>query len=621
MFAATSVFVAMVAGLLLVAPQNTEAVSNNGLLGYWSFDEGTGNVAGDFSGNNYYGTTTGSVSWTAGKQRSALNFSSPSGVGINAPTTVLDAPTSMTVAAWFKTTSGGPCENMVSKIRDNTNDTGWIFGHDLTCATPGTIAFIIQLDGSNYNGKYTSSGIYNDGIWHHAVATLSGGCTGTITIYIDGVAVPATDHDAGTVSACSNTEQIRIGKSGLAQHWNGSLDEVRIYNRALSAAEVLELYQAGLVLKKPPNNLGLLGYWSFNEGTGNKAGDFSGNGKHGTLTSETVGVPTWVNGKRGKALSFDGGNDTDYVSTTFNQTLLPATFVAWVKVSASDLVACDGIVFSRGTNVSGINVGACTSSTRLGYHWNEASNTFDWAGGPTIPTGKWFLAALVVESGQATAYAYSPDGLNSAVNAVAHTSSVIDNLQFGRDSDDPDHNRDFAGQIDEVRVYNRALSASEVKALYESGAVKFASSVDLQKGSTLGNGLVAHWTFDGANFTNNVADMSGSGNHGRLVSGLATSTVKKAGKLGQGAYLPGTINTPIVGPDINATDGASQLSFSFWVRADDAADDYSVISKMGGGGWQVGFKLDECGSGGVNDISFTPDNTSTYGCTGNYIRP
>ena len=56
------------------------------------------------------------------------------------------------------------------------------------------------------------------------------------------------------------------------------------------------------IIGKPPTNLGLVGYWSMNEGTGTMAGDGSGNGNRGTLTNG----PTWVDGKRGKALNFDG---------------------------------------------------------------------------------------------------------------------------------------------------------------------------------------------------------------------------------------------------------------------------------------------------------------------------
>jgi len=59
----------------------------------------------------------------------------------------------------------------------------------------------------------------------------------------------------------------------------------------------------------PPNNLGLVGYWKFDDGTGMQATDFSGNGNRGTLSGSTL--PTWTSGKKGEALSFDGS--TSYV--------------------------------------------------------------------------------------------------------------------------------------------------------------------------------------------------------------------------------------------------------------------------------------------------------------------
>jgi len=63
------------------------------------------------------------------------------------------------------------------------------------------------------------------------------------------------------------------------------------------------------------------------------------------------------------------------------------------------------VVYSRSVNVSGLNIASCSDATRLGYTWNDDSNTFDWTGGPLVPTGKWFLAAIVVEADKATAYA------------------------------------------------------------------------------------------------------------------------------------------------------------------------------------------------------------------------
>ncbi|MCI0749135.1 MAG: Ig-like domain-containing protein, partial [Nevskiales bacterium] len=97
------------------------------------------------------------------------------------------------------------------------------------------------------------------------------------------------------------------------------------------------------------NAHGLVGHWKFDEGSGTTASDSSGNGNTGTLNG-----PVWVPGAIGRALSFDGIND--YVSIPgFNATLLPATLTAWIKADA--LGSCDAVVFSRSTDVSGLNAG------------------------------------------------------------------------------------------------------------------------------------------------------------------------------------------------------------------------------------------------------------------------
>src|SRR3989338_9509033 len=83
------------------------------------------------------------------------------------------------------------------------------------------------------------------------------------------------------------------------------------------------------IIGKPPSNLGLVGYWSFNEGIGPYAGDSSGNRNQGTLTNG----PTWVDGKRGKALSFDGSNDYVNVASSTSLNITNAiTISGWINV-------------------------------------------------------------------------------------------------------------------------------------------------------------------------------------------------------------------------------------------------------------------------------------------------
>jgi len=149
-----------------------------------------------------------------------------------------------------------------------------------------------------------SSVSVTDGKWHFMSATYDGT---TMRIYVDGVQTGSGTSFSGNLPTQSGN--VRVGadyQSTPGNFFTGSLDEVRIYNRALSASEIQALYKSGAQkFTAPPTNLGLVGYWSMNEGTGTVAGDGSGNGNRGILT----GGPTWVDGKRGKAINFDGGDD------------------------------------------------------------------------------------------------------------------------------------------------------------------------------------------------------------------------------------------------------------------------------------------------------------------------
>jgi hypothetical protein len=148
----------------------------------------------------------------------------------------------------------------------------------------------------------------------------------------------------------------------------------------------------------------------------------------------------------------------------------------------------------------------------------------------------WHHIVWTDNNGTATIYI---DGVPDSAN-FSYTRSgtfTLDRTILGAD-----HNGNFAfsGQIDEVRMYNRVLTAGEVSSLYGSGAVKFTtSSVNLAQGTTLANGLVGHWTFDGPDVTTTVADRSGQGNNGYFVNG-ATSSAKTIGRLGQALSFDGS---------------------------------------------------------------------------------
>jgi hypothetical protein len=214
---------------------------------------------------------------------------------------------------------------------------------------------------------------------------------------------------------------------------------------------------------------GLAGWWKFDEGSGSSAADASGNGNTGTL----VNGPTWTTGKIGQALNFDGVNDYVTLGNPASLQLTGAiTVSAWVYhdafVHAANTIASkQGGSTNRGWKL-GANNGAgsayCfdiapTNSTLLGACGPGNSNT----------TGEWVHVVGVYDPSNAIIVYKNGAQIGIQTSGVpASQFSSSRPVEIGTRSDVTDHW--FDGKIDDVRIYNLALSASEIQALYNDGA-------------------------------------------------------------------------------------------------------------------------------------------------------
>jgi hypothetical protein len=183
-------------------------------------------------------------------------------------------------------------------------------------------------------------------------------------------------------------------------------------------------------------------------GSGTAWNDLSGNSRNGTLTNG----PTY-SATNGGSIVFDGSND--FVQCTGSLTVTAATFVTWIRRNGSQ-GQYDGILFSRGTNTTGMNFQA---SNQLGYHWNDAGNTYNWSSGLVIPDATWCMIAVSVTSSAATAYLCQASGITTATNTVSHGSSLLNDIKLAVDDAAA---RYFNGNIAIAQLYNIALSAGEV---------------------------------------------------------------------------------------------------------------------------------------------------------------
>lgn len=232
-------------------------------------------------------------------------------------------------------------------------------------------------------------------------------------------------------------------------------------------------------------------------------------GSSGTAVNMAAG--NQVAGIAGNAAEVDGVNES--IQTDFSQNMLDSTWSLFLDADGTQ-GACDGAMFSRGTGVNGMNIGACGNAAVIGYHWeNLGATAWNWVGGPAYPTNQWFMASLVITPTQATAYAHTSSGVTSGSNVQTHTTSNINNLDFAWDSFGVA--RSIDGTIDESRLSDVARSADWLAAEYNNisdTGTFYVAAVSESYGS-IGSTTLPH-TLDDADGTldfNNVTFGEGSG--------------------------------------------------------------------------------------------------------------
>ncbi|GEM_PF-2802996 len=205
--------------------------------------------------------------------------------------------------------------------------------------------------------------------------------------------------------------------------------------------------------------LRMLGWWSFDDGIGTTAADLADGQLHGAVNG-----PTWTLGVNGGALAFDGIDD-EVVLPAMNSSAESMTLTAWFRRDGSQLNGA-GLIVSRDAGTqSGLYFGAFNE---LRYTWASSLPTLLFNPGFTVPDDTWVFAALVVEPTKATVYFGDGVTLQSSVNAVTHLPQTFaGETKLGVDPVGlPRH---FAGEMDTVRLWDHALSATDIDALWRHG--------------------------------------------------------------------------------------------------------------------------------------------------------
>lgn len=210
---------------------------DSGLVGWWKFNEGSGANATDSSGSGNNGTLVSNPVWTAGKIGGALSFSGSNYVRIPSADSLNFATTSsFSYSLWVKPVSAPSHSSPLWKGGEQAGSKGYSVSAKYWVAgiSDGTTA---------KQAKFGSATIFNS--WS-LLTTVVNREDKTLKTYLNGV-YTNNSADISSLGSVANNTALQIGMGSNWLPYNGLIDDVRIYNRALSASEILDLYHLGLV--------------------------------------------------------------------------------------------------------------------------------------------------------------------------------------------------------------------------------------------------------------------------------------------------------------------------------------------------------------------------------------
>lgn len=438
-------------------------------------------------------------------------------------------------------------------------------------------------------GRVSSDVGVSDDQWHHVALVFNDGVANGSKFYVDGLPVKTFTYNCAPSNEAIVVGQgtDRTGTDGI-QHFNGLIDNVRIWNTTRTDAEIFASYNKCL----SGNENGLVMLWQFEEGTGtsvtdisgtgnngtlqnmtntnwvaghncisnnlvayypfnNNANDESGNGNHGVLHNSPISTADRF-GKANSAYQFNGTNQ--YISIPNNSNLNIAegesySISFWVKHNAQNNAK---YIISKYYTLSEPSYAVGTGSNGDSYSWHGFTNNFSGGtesrGNIDLNNNEWHHITSVFKSGESVAIYV--DGVLDIEHTVSHTGSISNtrDLTIGCNANLAQY---YNGAIDDIKIYKKALSVAEIKEEAQN--------------------LLAYYPFNG-----NSNDESDNGYHGIIYG--ATPTPDKDGNPNS-AYLFDGVDDYI---DLGDWENGGAMTFTFWARWD-AFNWYSRILDLGNG--------------------------------------
>ena len=219
------------------ADSDEDSVVLSDLIAYLKLNEASGTTAADSSGNGFDATLVKTPTWTSGLYGNAVNLASASSQYLTLPSGVMNGQTNFTISAWVKPATFATWARVFDFGTGTTNYMFLTTQYTSTSPNGAKPRFAIRTASVSEQGINSTIAL-TAGSWNHVAITLSGS---TATLYVNGAVAGTNSAMTLTPSSLGATTLNYIGKSQFSAdaYLNGAVDEFRIYNRALTAAEVL----------------------------------------------------------------------------------------------------------------------------------------------------------------------------------------------------------------------------------------------------------------------------------------------------------------------------------------------------------------------------------------------
>ncbi len=553
-----------------VGTLGTEEQSSGPLI-YYKFNEGTGTTTNDSSGNGANGTLSNGPVWSSNSlclTEACLYFDGSDDQVDTGKDYSWSSSQSFGLSVWVKPTSISGNRTIFGK---GLTGSTWEYSLKLTNATPN---FTYWNTSGGGEISLSSSETIDLNTWNHLVVTYNGS---TAYLYLNGKVV-STDTAGGTFQNRANN--IIIGRayfnSGASGAFQGYIDEFKVYNYARSAAEVQKDYLSGLASSSTPQgssailggggigNLtsGLVGYWKFDDWSSGIP-DSSGIGNSGSVTNDTASTTT---SKFGLAANFDGTDDKILIpdSSAYDFPDNSFSIATWFKTPNTatsrgifylisdggyfyiNINSSEAVVLETGDS-NGTSISVTSTTTYSDAAWHQITVVRDAVNKKLLT---YIDGVNIISVDDTRTGNFNPSSFVQLVIGGGYNLTT------------------FEGQLDDFRIYNRALSGNEASQLYSWAP-----------------GPVGYWNLDDGTGTS-ALDISGNSSTGTLTNGPTWTN----GKVGKGVNFDGSDDYISIG-DVSALNTSGSVSASAWIYLNNTTGVKSIGGRWGTGASDHSYKI------------------------------